>query len=744
MRYRSTAGMLFRWAVALLLAGCAGGGGSSSQLTISPTSPPPPTGATGVAYPAFTFVAPTGGVGPFSWTESGALPEGMALSADGRLSGTPTTAGTFTFTLTVKDSSAALLTAQESVTLIVTDSPLTINLSPPPPVGTDSQPYTAFAFSATGGSQPFSWSVTAGSLPPGLTLDTGGSLLGTPNMRGSYTFTVTVAESAAQSPQIKSAAFTIVVADGPVKINPGQAPPAGVHGTPYNFTFTATGGTLPFTWTVTAGTLPPGLTLNPDGTLNGTPTVPSPTPSAFTVTVTDSSTPTAGTSSAAYAIAISEPPSPAINNTPPPTATVGVPYSFQFAASDGLAPLIWSPPAAPMGGLAVSVDGILNGTPSTAGIFPIRLTVKDALNRSSPATPFTVRVAAARPDAAFMPTGSMTVARDGHTATLLLDGRVLIAGGGSASAELYGPMSQTFTATGSMMVARIAHSATLLANSTLPNYGKVLVVGYGDSIAELYDSTAGMFTATGSMVALRLGQTATLLRNGQILVAGGETASAELFNPSTGAFTATGTMAVSRSRHTATLLPDGRVLIAGGVLVAGACCIGPIPLGPGVASAELYDPVSGTFAPTGSMSEGRSGHTATLLADSTVLVTGTDNTAELFNPGSGTFSVVGELSAPRCSQATATLRNDSSVLVAGGRECARPATSLAPAELFVPESAGFVAAGLLIAARDGHTATLLADGAVLITGGTSHQRACAPGGPCLGTDTVLSSAELFK
>jgi hypothetical protein len=743
MRYRSTVGMLFGWAVALLLAGCAGGGGGSSELTISPTSPPPPTGATGVAYPAFTFVAPTGGVGPFTWTESGALPQGMALSADGHLSGTPTTAGTFTFTLTVKDSSAPVLTAQESVTLVVADSPLTINLSPPPPAGTASQPYPAFAFSAAGGSQPFSWSVTAGSLPPGLTLDTGGSLIGTPDMPGSYTFTVTAAESA-QNPQKKSAAFTIVVTDATVVINPGQTPPAGVHGTPYNITFTATGGTFPYTWAVTAGTLPPGLTLNPDGTLNGTPTVPSATPFAFTVTVTDSSTPTAETNSVPYVITISDPPPPSINNTPPTTATVGLPYSFQFTASGGLAPLIWSSPTAPTGGLALGVDGILSGTPSTAGIFPITLTVKDAMNRSSPAASFMVRVATVRPAAAFTLAGSMVFARTAHTATLLLDGRVLIADGGVATAEVYEPTSQTFTATGNMTLNQSTRSATLLNNSTLPNYGKVLMAGGGDSSAELFDPAAGVFTATGSTVAAHLGQTATLLRNGHVLIAGGETVSADLFNPSTGTFTATGSMTVSRTAHTATLLADGRVLIAGGVQNFGPGTV-PIPLGPGVASAELYDPVSGTFAPTGSMSEGRSGHTATLLADGTVLITGTDNTAELFNPGSGTFSLVGELSAPRCSQATATLRNDDTVLIAGGRQCyGRPPKSLATAELFAPESGGFVTTGSLITARDGHTATLLADGAVLITGGTSHQRACAPGGPCIGSDTVLSSAELFK
>ena len=523
----------------------------------------------------------------------------------------------------------------------------------------------------------------------------------------------------------------------PVMISPGQTPPAGVRGTPYSFAFTATGGYLPLSWTVTAGTLPPGVTLNPDATLSGTPTAAGSTPFAFTVTVTDSSTPTRATNSVAYAITISEPPLPSINNTPPPTATVGSPYSFQFAASDGLAPLVWTPPTAPMGGLAVSLDGILSGTPSTAGIFPITLTVKDARNQSSPATPFTVRVAMARPAAAFMPTGSMVFARTAHTATLLLDGRVLIAGGGVASAELYDPTSQTFTATGSMTLAQDTRSPTLLANSTLPNYGKVLMAGGDELIAELFDPTAGTFTATGSTVAPHLGQTATLLQNGQVLVAGGETAGAELFNPSTGAFTATGSMTVSRSGHTATLLPDGRVLIAGGVQDFGPGTV-PIPPGPGVASAELYDPVSGTFTPTGSMSEGRSGHTATLMADGTVLITGTDNTAELFSPGTGTFSVVGGLWTGL--GATATLRNDGTVLVAGGRTRG----SLATAQFFAPESGGFVGTGSLITARDGHTATRLVDGTVLVTGGTSHMRRCHPGGPCSGSNVVLSSAELFK
>ena len=616
-------------------------------------------------------------------------------------------------------------------------SSIVVAMTPAPPAGIVTNPYPGFSFGvASGGSPPFTWSVTVGAVPPGLALGADGSLTGTPTAAGSFAFTVTATDSA-QMPGSGSQPFTVTInTPGPPVVTAGQTPPTGVHGTPYSFAFTADGGYLPLSWKVTAGNLPPGLTLDPNGTLSGTPKAASTTPFAFTITVTDSRTPTPATNSVAYTVTVSEPPPPSIINTPPPTATVGSSYSFAFTTSDGLAPFLWTASSAPMGGLALSLDGTLSGTPSTAGIFPITLTVKDALNQRSSATPFTVRVAMARPAAAFMPTGSMTVARYGHTATLLLDGHVLIAGGGPASGELYDPKSQTFTATGSMTLAQDARSATLLANSKLPSYGKVLMAGGGDLIAELYDPTAGTFTATGSLGAPHLGQTATLLQNGQVLIAGGETAKAELFNPSTSAFVATGSMTVSRTGHTATLLSDGRVLIAGGVQDFGPGTV-PIPLGTGVASAELYDPVSGTFSSTGSMSEGRSGHTATLLVDGTVLVTGMDNTAEVFNPRSGTFSVVGEVS--RGFGATATLRNDSTVLVAGGRKIVSQTT----AELFAPESGGFVATGSLITARDGHTATRLVDGTVLITGGTNHMRRCHRGG-CSGSNTVLSSAELFK
>lgn len=339
-------------------------------------------------------------------------------------------------------------------------------------------------------------------------------------------------------------------------------------------------------------------------------------------------------------------------------------------------------------------------------------------------------IALAQSQGAFAPTGDMTTQRLGHTATLLTNGKVLIAGGDAtlpgshtwASAELYNPLTGTFALTGTMTTPRTDHTATLLPDGRVLIAGGSVYSGDGSSTAlagaELYDPSTGTFTATGAMTTPRQWHTATLLNTGKVLITGGaissqpdgEISTAELYDPLTGTFSSTGSMAWVRAGHVAVLLPNGRVLISGGNALN--CDSQPNP--------ELYDPAIGQFTLASPSayppdSSTLSAVSASLLPSGSVLALlvggcGDDHGAEVYDSANGTFSAI---TAFVGGFNTATLLPEGRVLIAG--------MDFFPdgsAELYDPVTRAFAPVDGTFPKRESeHTATLLPDGSVLLAGG---------------------------
>jgi hypothetical protein len=317
---------------------------------------------------------------------------------------------------------------------------------------------------------------------------------------------------------------------------------------------------------------------------------------------------------------------------------------------------------------------------------------------------------------------------DAYYAVVVSDGF-----GGSVTSQAARLRLEGFLTGGSAMLqARQSHAASKLATQ-----GKVLISGgFATSIlasAEIYDPADGSFAATGEMVNARQNHSSNLLGTGRVLLAGGQggpgggtpLASAEFFDPVDGTFSVTGTMAVARFFHTATLLLDGTVLVTGGRWsTAGSALLD---------TAEVYDPTTGLFATAGVMSDARYWHTATLLADGTVLVAGgyglgggALDTAELYDPGTGHFTSTGSMTSPRYGQTATLLAADGQVLIVGGYGVGL----LDTAELYDPVAKTFAATGSLGFARHFQTATALPGGKVLVAGGLTETE-------------PLSSAELY-
>ncbi len=339
------------------------------------------------------------------------------------------------------------------------------------------------------------------------------------------------------------------------------------------------------------------------------------------------------------------------------------------------------------------------------------------------------------------PGQTMRRARQAHTTTTLPDDEILVTGGCYMGAyewllirdcwdrfdptvEVYDPKTQTWRFTAPMNSARVEHTATMLPN------GQLLITGgytgrdgydlIYTTTTEIYAPMTETWRVTGSMNQGRAYHTATLLPDGTVLVTGGggsyyfsnsgdTLATAEIYDPATGMWDYTGSMNMPRSGHTATLLPNGTVLVAGGSIIVG------------ITATEIYNPITKRWTPAANMQHAKSLHTATLLPDGRVLVAG-GGASEVYDPETNTWTMALPMNANRLNH-TATLLPGGEVLVVGGfvqddigdrPEVLKSAEIIDP---FAPTPAWTPISTSLQQQRTGHTATLLSNNKVLIAAG---------------------------
>ncbi len=314
------------------------------------------------------LIATSGGTGDYSVSlAGGTLPPGVALAFSGQLYGTPTLAGTFSFTAKATDSSG--VTASGSYSILILPAAISITGAPPTTISVNTP--ISVLFGATGGVAPYTLSLS-GTPPPGTGFS-GGLLSGVLSTPGTFSFSVNAGDSE-KPPATATKSFSITVTAAPLTISANL--PVGFVGTPYSGSFTPNGGVSPYTWSGSAGG---GLSVSSSGGVSGTPAAVGTI--SISVTVTDSAgTKTSGT----FSVTINAPPV-TITTTSLPNGALTAPYSATLGASGGTAPYTWSAGGLP-GGLSVSSAGAITGTPTTLGTFTVGVSVKDSVGGSATAS----------------------------------------------------------------------------------------------------------------------------------------------------------------------------------------------------------------------------------------------------------------------------------------------------------------------------------------------------------------------
>ncbi|MBH8560605.1 T9SS type A sorting domain-containing protein [Hymenobacter sp. BT442] len=399
-------------------------------ITVAPTSLP----YAGIGRSYNATVTASGGTAPYTFRiVAGGLPAGLTLSAGGVLSGIPTEGGTAVFTVYATDSSPSYYSGSFSYVFTVA-SPYPYQVGPSSPAdGIAGQPYTQ-VFTTSGGTAPYSYSQSGGTLPPGLSLSANGTLSGTPTASGTFRFNLRARDSSTGSGPYSTDAYaeTVLVIAPPVRLEQSIVSTGGV-GRGYYQQLTATGGTAPYTFAIASGRLLAGLTLSAGGVLSGIPTEGG--TASFTVRTTDSSTGTGRyvntppgpySSVANLVISISGPNPYQVGPRYPSDGTAGQPYTQVFGAYGGTSPYTISKTGGTLPpGLSLSANGTLSGTPTASGTFSFSLRARDSS------------------------TGFGPYDSDNYTITLVIQPPAIALGAGTPPAGTVGTaFSHTFTASG--------------------------------------------------------------------------------------------------------------------------------------------------------------------------------------------------------------------------------------------------------------------------------------------------------